>query len=735
MKYIFLAIVLFCAAILIYINYFHKVPQKEGLTFDEQKNNLIDQNKYYDHRKFPQTVPGGNDDVKFVDLNLDKTKLVDTNPTAKVFDSEISKKIEKCRIIDKNKDCSLIAENDCGYCWHTDKIQYGDANGPKADVCPKNGWVPPGPRAAKECQRKKERALCATMTDCGDATGEKSICGWCPLTNKGVPKMKAPNGRGWVAKYSEDKCDWKSKMKDILGDTAEYKKCTDLKTKLPSQFGASRKWHDRDGKYWSCERYARGNSCRYYGNSYAYQGLTGNQACCVCGGGENTLDFPGDLIEPNLCEKFKQMFPCVGPNMFTGPHTPACLNSLWKKSGCSGELNQRVTDQQDYNWWNTHSYGDAVRNMKSFSKTAQESASYNDANIASKKCFGRNVDPCENRFKPRPIECSRKVYNQAGLNPKGKLQPDNVNSWPNGWVGESWKKGQDGAWSISQFLRSLLWYKRQNIRDSVNPKANFDRYMHNNMLVRGEFPEIPWEKPCWKEFVNMMTSTEYIKLEGSGNLSFAGNTGGGFKSLIPLENSSQSKSGVKEGIHWVGNYELSKQMYEKKYFPFWQFVKTNKSIWNSRWSQFKSLMLKSPSVKSNSSKVNAKWFGWSPAQAYGRGGLQKGEGDCDSDRDCAPGLKCAHDKMNIPGVRNTGAIKWGRDFCYDPKDTILDGTDMLKFLNGSNFDRIIETKSNLNEANRNGTFYKSGNDRVLTKNAYMHEKFPYWTFIRRASRS
>ena len=62
-----------------------------------------------------------------------------------------------------------------------------------------------------------------------------------PLTNKGVPKMKAPNGRGWVAKYSEDKCDWKSKMKDILGDTAEYKKCTDLKTKLPSQFGASRK--------------------------------------------------------------------------------------------------------------------------------------------------------------------------------------------------------------------------------------------------------------------------------------------------------------------------------------------------------------------------------------------------------------------------------------------------------------------------------------------------------------
>ena len=78
----------------------------------------------------------------------------------------------------------------------------------------------------------------------------------------------------------------------------------------------------------------------------------------------------------------------------------------------------------------------------------------------------------------------------------------------------------------------------------------------------------------------------------------------------------------------------------------------------------------------------------------GRGGLQKGEGDCDSDRDCV-GLKCAHDKTNIPGVRNTGAIKWGVIF-VTPKDSTLDGTDMLKFLNGSNFDRIIETESNLN---------------------------------------
>ena len=45
----------------------------------------------------------GNDDVKFVDLNLDKTKLVDTNPTAKVFDSEISKKMKNVELLIKIK--------------------------------------------------------------------------------------------------------------------------------------------------------------------------------------------------------------------------------------------------------------------------------------------------------------------------------------------------------------------------------------------------------------------------------------------------------------------------------------------------------------------------------------------------------------------------------------------------------------------------------------------------------
>ena len=45
------------------------------------------------------------------------------------------------------------------------------------------------------------------------------------------------------------------------GDTRFVEK-KDLKTKLPSQFGESRKWHDRDGKVYDCEEYAKGSASR-----------------------------------------------------------------------------------------------------------------------------------------------------------------------------------------------------------------------------------------------------------------------------------------------------------------------------------------------------------------------------------------------------------------------------------------------------------------------------------------
>ena len=328
--------------------------------------------------------------------------------------------------------------------------------------------------------------------------------------------------------------------------------------------------------------------------------------------------------------------------------------------------------------------------------------------------------------------CAKKIYGQSGLHYNGKLNPDNTNSWPSGWVSSWFKNGQRGSFTLGYYRWLLNWYRRLNVIDSINPKNNFDRYIYTNQLVKGENPPIPWEKPCWKEFIKMMTTTEYIKLMDNGNLDFSGNTGGGFKAILPQSWQAKAKDGPQKGMYWVNGYQLKKEIYEMKYFPFWQFVKTNKSVWNSRWWLFKRKMLSVYGVKASGDKKNMVWYGWDPWKAK-RGVLQKGEGDCDSDRDCAGNLRCYHDRI-APGLKNTGAWRYGRDFCYDPNDSVLDGTDAIRFKNGSIFDTVVETTSNLSDANRSGKFYRSGNYKMLTKQAYMTENFPYWSFLRKAER-
>ena len=214
----------------------------------------------------------------------------------------------------------------------------------------------------------------------------------------------------------------------------------------------------------------------------------------------------------------------------------------------------------------------------------------------------------------------------------------------------------------------------------------------------------------------------------NGELDFSGNSGGGFKSILPRSN---YKAGWKKGMAWKGNYILTKEIYEKSLFPFWNFIKINKSVWNGRWSDFKRKMIEVPSVKGGSGLVSSKWFGWNH-ERNARGRIKAGEGDCDRDSDCATGLKCGQNKTKLQGVYNTGAMRGGRDFCYDPNS--MSGVDHLKFLNGSSFDSTLRASSSLNYANSKGIFYQKGRDKILTKNAYIHENFPYWQFLRIASR-
>ena len=686
-----------------------------------QEDYLQNQDKYWKNRKFPQTAPGLSEDVKFKKLDASRSNLLDTNPSADVKKSEIGKKIEKCQIINKTLDCDQItAESGCGYCWETNKILYGDTKGPTADVCGKN-WVKPGPEAAFQCKKKKEQTICNGMKDCGDTGGEKSICGWCPTKAKGMVKKNLPGG-GFGTKYDDDKCNWKEEIL-AAGDTRFVEK-KDLTTKLPSQFGQSRKWHDRDGKYYDCEKYAEGSNCQAWGNGYTYQNLTGNKACVACGGGTTDFPFKGDLLYgPEECKKFEEKFPCLTPTWKTGPHSEACLDSLWGRSGCNGNLEDRVSDQEDYKWWNSHSYILAGENMKQYPTYANTGADYTKSDQYTQKCYGKPVDPCETRFNPRPNKCATKIFKEQGCTSDGKYYVENPKNWLA--TDSSWGRGTTDSsyWSNSTLATQVRKLRDYVNRAASNPKSNFDAYVTNHEVCYGTKPSIPWDKPCWTDFVQMMTVTEYIKFENN-TLNFSGNSGGGFKAILPITNVNQR---WKEGMAWKPGYILTKEMYEMEYFPFWQFVKTNKSVWNSRWADFKKACLGVPGTKLGGDRVNATWKGWNDWLRN----EPEGQGDCDRDSDCAGNLKCAQNPYSLPGVNGNGLFGGGRDFCYDPtKYGLPSSGDYLIFTEGSPFRVTMPTKSSVSSANSSGRFYKAGNNFIVTKEAYMNEDFPYWKLIR-----
>lgn len=741
MKYIFLAVFL---VLLVIIHHFYLSKVNEPLSMPDQKKYLKYQDKYWTKRKIQPILKNGVDDTKFVKLSSNKDKLVNVKYNAKVKDLDIKKKIEHCNILNKTKKCAYItADSGCGYCFETDTISYGDKNGPAENVCTKKGWAPPGPQAAFLCTKAKEQAICKDVKDCGDSVGEKAICGWCPLTGKGVVKKK--EGNGWIPKYDDDgKCNWKKGMP--LGSKNATSKFmgwypNKLRQGVPLDAGEGDCDRDADcGKTPEGVQMKCGHDGRYMKNVVDSKGnpLKPNQ-----GWKDYCYDptkpkpgFDGLLIEPKDCKRFKQMFPCVGRDMFTGPHSTACLDSLWNKSGCSGQLQSRVTNQLDYNNWQKNSYIDVLNNMKGFKDDALYGKNYASSKSSHQKCFGKPVNPCLTRFRPRPMDCNRKLYDSIGCSRSGRLNPENANKWPNGYVGKWWKNMQ--LWYNNWYYKkNVNYYKSQADYYKRFPKKNFNQAIHTNMLCYGKAPSIPWTKPCWADFSMIMLATEYIKKLPDGSLDFKGNGGGGFKAILPIQN--QSSGWTKEfGLSWKSTsssqYVLTRIMYEKKYFPFWNFVKTNKSVWgNGRWSYFKRLMLSARGTKpGNKGKANAKWFGWGHESAMRRvGGGVAGEGDCDNDRDCKPGLKCGHDSTNLPGVRNTGQMGGGRDFCYDPNGGSI--ADSIMFVNGSEFDQIIPSTTTLDSARKQGFFFLTNGVRYVDKNIYLHENFPYWLFLRVAS--
>lgn len=178
----------------------------------KRKNDL----KTLDARKHSEIETGAYKTETNLKLDAKGTKLDVKVPASPVPETEVDKQVKECKRINlaaEPNQCDNIGVSvSCGYCADGDNVYYGDKNGPSANVCQKNNWVPPGPRAKYECIKSKERRICRGQKDCGDTGGKKSICAWCPSKETGIVKSPNPGPHGWFPKYPEekdDKCDWR----------------------------------------------------------------------------------------------------------------------------------------------------------------------------------------------------------------------------------------------------------------------------------------------------------------------------------------------------------------------------------------------------------------------------------------------------------------------------------------------------------------------------------------------
>ena len=635
MKYKYGILALLGLIILVSVYFYYTKKEdgvKEGLTgddlkaikevnYDESQKYIKKQQTHFGARELKTLDDGAHGDTVFLKVSEDKYKTnyekgelgLEKDYSAYGLEkTEYQKKVEKCQRIDKLKMCSMLEGADengegCGYCLDSDKIIFGgqkapgDPNNPgrfSNDVCggggQKNTWVPPGPNVAFECQKAKDRAYCKKMKDCGD-TSVSDRCGWCPITGTGMAKELKKGG--WHPKYKDDKCDWPYKG---------------IKTRV-NWLG----WNGKDGDHnagigtGDCDSdkdCAPGLKCgqdpHRTENTIGLRGSHGK-----IGSGQDYCYDPefagmnGPLVSVGECKKFGQKFPCMGPTMNTGPHSDACLNDLWKKSGCTGNVVERSADMGKkgsdvIKKWQKGAYTNVLNSMYGILGLTA-SSDYQKAKDATKMCYGRDVDACEDRFvdeskkKERPRDCLVNLYKKSGCRPKGRLHPDNIKATVKAdarkkhGVGKEWTSGTFYKWQPNEYVAKLTAVRQR--ADKLTAASNVDTYDEGIKLYEncyGTTPgvsTIPMKKPCWKDFVEIMKrSHKKVTIsKGEDKVVFSKDSLGVDNEFMKDSNLNRSRLAGKDNIghDWGGGKVIKKADYEKDFFPFWRFVRNSRSIY------------------------------------------------------------------------------------------------------------------------------------------------------------
>ena len=478
--------------------------------------------------------------------------------------------------------------------------------------------------------------------------------------------------------------------------------------------------NDKRGTDWVCQKLKDQETCKAVKNC---GGSTGTASICAwcpttqsgmvyeknsSGGFKPKYDddkcaFNGELTVKNKkittslinirdCAAFRQLYPCMGPNWSTGPHTQACVQKKWSEAGCSGEANSRISRSglnasKINKWWNSHGHGAMLDNMKSI-RVKQSSSDYDTAKKYTKACSGIDIDPCQSRFKERPFNCDKQIYTGSGCNKRGKLNPESNEPWaidlPNPYTKYKSKNNRNSG-ELSNLKKEVNYMKNRADHHKRNLKEDYGKTIKYNMACYGDVPSAPWKKPCWKDFSDMMIYIRGVSLPRSDELHF-GNIGNRYESWIEMKKTSV-KADTNMYPRWYNDYIVRKNTYRLADFPYWNFL---------------TKML--PYLKTSSSNTGISWYS-----------------------------NFIPEMIKVPGVIRVGTDKWARKRGH----LVKRGHDELWFSQYSPFHRLISGYGFPTIAYKGTRYTRLWQSRYKAKAGEhnMDYGFPYWDFFRAAKAS
>ena len=337
-------------------------------------------------------------------------------------------------------------------------------------------------------------------------------------------------------------------------------------------------------------------------------------------------------------------------------------------------------------------------------------------------------------------------YGIAGLGSlklaKGLSQRDYVN------LIDSLSKTKDMSNSDAKqvYSKNSSWYNVGSDKGytSFSNKKWVDKYL-SSKLITGESPDYPvdGDKLCWPEFARRMLIHPNVKLLNLKTLSFKDAT-----EFHPISNTIINDNYYNQNMRKMGltifengnNYNVRQDTYDMETFPFWEFLKLSKLYWRNRWSIFKNILLDYEDVEEttyqNIVRPNNENEAKEIAEAYGYrvGGLQPFAGNW-----ATKGLYL------VRAGRENGVCYFGRGGSTSNTRTNLsyphtrvdwnNNQEVLRFLPRSRFYNALPATKNIRETWNKANFFEYKNKdnqmvRVLFKNAYSSENFPYYNFLR-----